>query len=103
MSTRFEDLLLMGAKVILVIAVVAFAVTSFVTTFKGFQSFLPYEVALIAALGLQLTLTATEIFYAQVKTTRGRIVALATFLFVIPLAVTFSYIGLREIFAKHLA
>jgi hypothetical protein len=103
MSITFEEGLLNVGKILLVAAVIAFAVTSFVTTFRGFQSFLPEEAAFIAALGLQLTLTATEIFYAQVKTARARLVSFVTFLLVITLSVTFSYIGLRQIFTEHLA
>lgn len=100
---NFEKILIIAGQVLLGIAILAFAITSFIATFRGFQSFLPLEAAFVAALGLQATLTATGLFFAQAITFKQRSVAFASFLFALTLSVAFSYIGLREVFTINVA
>lgn len=102
-NTTYSDVLRHIGQVVLIAAIGTLMLASGYTTFEGFQSFLPFEMSIFAAFGLQGTLFATEIFFAHLKTFRARFISVVTMILVMSLSITFSYIGLRAIFTRHVA
>jgi hypothetical protein len=83
------------------IALLALAIVSFFTSMTGFSQLVPAHTAVIAALGLQLTMIASAYFFARAS--RRRVYWFLSFATTTIVSIAFSYIGIRGILTQHIA